>query len=271
MTRTALIAGRGALPATLAAAAATRPFVAAMQGFAPDDLTPDLTFRLERLMPFLGALREAGITQVIFAGSVTRPLGFEPGLIDIATASVLPALMAAMQAGDDATLRAVIALFEDNGFTVASPADLAPGLMPAPGILTGTVTPRDVADAIRATEIVAALGRVDVGQGAVVQQGLCLAVEALPGTDAMLAHVAGIDATLRPDPAKGRGLLWKAPKPGQDRRIDLPTIGPATVTAAARAELGGIAFEAGGTLLLDHAATIAACAAAGLFLWSRAP
>ena len=271
MTRTALIAGRGMLPAALVAAAATRPFVAAMDGFLPDGLTPDLTFRLERLMPFLGALHDAGVAQVVFAGAVTRPRGFEPGLIDPATATVLPALMAAMQAGDDATLRAVIALFEANGLTVTGPADLAPDLLPPEGLLTGTVTDRDRADASRAATIVVALGAVDVGQGAVVQQGLCLAVEALPGTDAMLATVAAMDLGLRPDPAAGRGLLWKAPKPGQDRRIDLPTIGPATVTAAARAGLGGIAFQAGGTILLDRAATIAACEKAGLFLWSRAP
>lgn len=268
MTRAALIAGRGALPATLVAAAPDRPFVAAMEGFAPDGLTPDLTFRLERLMPCLAALHRAGVTRVIFAGAVTRPQGFDPALIDPATATVLPALMQAMQAGDDATLCAVIALFEDSGFAVIGPADLAPGLLPGPGLLAGTITPRDEADATRAAAIVHALGLVDVGQGAVVQQGLCLAVEALPGTDAMLAGVAAMSQ--RPDPAKGRGLLLKAPKPGQDRRIDLPTIGPATVAAVARAGLGGIAFAAHGTILLDRSATIAACERAGLFLWSRA-
>jgi DUF1009 family protein len=87
----------------------------------------------------------------------------------------------------------------------------------------------------------------------------------------MLAGVAQIDPALRPDPALGRGLLYKAAKPGQDRRIDLPAIGPDTVAAVARAGLGGIAFEAGGTILLDRAATIAACEAAGLFLWARDP
>jgi UDP-2,3-diacylglucosamine hydrolase len=265
MTRTALIAGRGALPASIVAAAPDRPFVAAMDGFAPDNLTPDLTFRLERLIPCLNALHQAGVTQVVFAGAVTRPQGFDPALIDPATAMVLPALMQAMQAGDDATLRAVIALFQDNGFAVIGPADLAPDLLPGPGVLAGRVTDRDQADATRAAAIVHALGLVDVGQGAVVRHGLCLAVEALPGTDAMLASVAAMA------PGPGRGLLYKAPKPDQDRRIDLPTIGPATVAAAHRAGLCGIAFQAHGTILIDRAAAIAACDRAGLFLWSRAP
>ncbi len=269
--RTALIAGRGTLPATLFSAAATPPFVAAIEGFPPDGLTPDLTFRLERLMPFLAALHDAGVDRVVFAGAVTRPASIEAGLVDPATATVLPALLTAMRAGDDDALRAVIALFEGNDLAVAGPGDLAPDLMPAAGLLTGTLSARDEADAARAALIVDALGRVDVGQGAVVQQGLCLAVEALPGTDAMLADVARIAPALRPGSAMGRGLLYKAPKPGQDRRIDLPTIGPATVAAVAGAGLGGIAFQAGGTILLDRAATIAACDAAGLFLWSRAP
>jgi len=268
---TALIAGRGTLPATLVNAATDRPLVAAMQEFHPEGLIPDLTFRLERLMPFLAALQDAGIARVVFAGAVTRPGGIEAGLVDPATAVILPALLKAMQAGDDATLRAVIALFEANGLAVASPAELAPGLMPDADLLSGAVTAQDEADATRAAAIVDALGQVDVGQGAVVQQGLCLAVEALPGTDAMLGTVTAMNVTLRPDPARGRGLLYKAPKPGQDRRIDLPTIGPATAVAVARAGLGGIAFQAGGTILLNRATTIAACESAGLFLWSRAP
>ena len=143
--------------------------------------------------------------------------------------------------------------------------------MPGPGVLCGAVTDADRRDATRAAEIVAVLGVADVGQACVVAQGLCLAVEALPGTDAMLDFVALTGAGLRPDPNGARGLLYKAPKPGQDRRIDLPALGPATVAKAAEAGLAGIAWEAGGVMLLDRAATVAAAELAGLFLWSRAP
>jgi len=101
-----------------------------------------------------------------------------------------------------------------------------------------------------------------------VAQGLCLAVETLPGTDAMLDFVA-LHARLRPDPSGARGVFYKAPKLGQDRRIDLPALGPETIRRAAAAGLAGVAFEAGGVLLLDRAATIAAAEAAGLFLWAR--
>ena len=266
--RTAIIAGQGRLPAALAQAMADPPLVAALDGFAPDGLVVDLRFRVERLVPFLRALERDGVGRVIFAGAVTRPR-LDPGLLDEATAGLLPRLMGALQQGDDATLRVVIELFEEFGFTVAGVEDVAPALLPGMGVLAGTVTARDEADAMRAAAIVAALGSVDVGQGAVVAQGLCLGVEALPGTDVLLAQVAGIGA-LRPDPARGKGVFYKAAKPGQDRRIDLPTIGPDTVAQVAAAGLGGIVWEAGGVIMLERDAAIAAARDAGLFLWARA-
>jgi UDP-2,3-diacylglucosamine hydrolase len=171
--RTAIIAGQGRLPAALASGMAEPPLVAALDGFAPDGLTADLRFRVERLVPFLRALERDGVRQVIFAGAVTRPR-LDPALLDEATAALLPRLMAAMAAGDDATLRVVIELFEEFGFAVAGVEDVAPALLPEAGVLAGTITPRDEADAARAAAIVTALGAVDVGQGAVVAQGLCL-------------------------------------------------------------------------------------------------
>lgn len=268
MTRTAIISGRGLLPAALAEVLDS-PLVCALDGYAPEGRAPDITFRIERLVPFFRALHEAEVSRVTFAGAVQRPR-LDPALFDPATAQLVSRLMAAMQAGDDATLRAVIGLFEEAGFAVAGTAEIAPELVPGAGVLTGTPGPRDAADAARAAAIVAALGAVDVGQGAVVAQGLCLGVEALAGTDALLAQVAALPQALRPDPARGRGLLFKAAKPGQDLRIDLPTLGPATVAAVARAGLGGIVWQAGEVICLDPAAMIRMAEDAGLFLWARA-
>ncbi|MCU0827831.1 MAG: UDP-2,3-diacylglucosamine diphosphatase LpxI [Tabrizicola sp.] len=266
--KTAIIAGQGRLPAALAGAMAEPPLVAALDGFAPEGLTVDLRFRVERLVPFLRALERDGVGQVIFAGAVTRPR-LDPALLDEATAALLPRLMQAMAAGDDATLRVVIALFEEFGFTVVGVEAVAPALLPGTGVLAGALTARDEADAARAADIVTALGSVDVGQGAVVAQGLCLGIEALPGTDVLLAQVAGIGG-LRPDPARGRGVFYKAAKPGQDRRIDLPTLGPDTLRAAAKAGLGGVAFQAGSVICLDLDEMQRLAAELGLFLWSRA-
>ena len=265
--RTAIIAGQGRLPAALAAAMAEAPLVASLDGFTPEGLTVDLRFRVERLVPFLRALERDGVGQVIFAGAVTRPR-LDPALMDEATAALLPRLMQAMAAGDDATLRVVIELFEDFGFAVVGVEALAPALLPGAAILAGTVSPRDEADADRAARIVDALGAVDVGQAAVVVQGLCLGVEALPGTDALLAQVATVES-LRPDPARGRGVLYKAAKPGQDRRIDLPTIGPDTLRSVAAAGLGGLAFQAGSVICLDLPQMQQSANRLGLFLWAR--
>ncbi|MBL9072416.1 UDP-2,3-diacylglucosamine diphosphatase LpxI [Tabrizicola sp.] len=266
--RTAIIAGQGRLPAALAARMAEPPLVAALDGSAPEGLTVDLRFRVERLVPFLRALERDGVGQVIFAGAVTRPR-LDPALLDEATANLLPRLMAAMAQGDDATLRVVIDLFEESGFSVVGVEAVAPALLPGAGVLAGSVTPRDEADAARAAAIVAALGAVDVGQGAVVAQGLCLGVEALPGTDALLEAVSGLKPGLRPDPARGRGVFYKAAKPGQDRRIDLPTIGPETLRGVAAAGLAGVVFEAGSVICLDLEEMRRLAGELELFLWAR--
>jgi UDP-2,3-diacylglucosamine hydrolase len=255
MSRIAIIAGAGALPATLVAQMAERPLVAALDGYEPTGLAPDITFRVERLIPFLNHLLDQGVTKVCFAGAVQRP-NLDPSLFDPLTAQMVPRLLAAMQAGDDATLREVLLIFA-----------IAPELTPAAGVLVGKTTDRDAVDAARAAAIVQALGAVDVGQGAVVQAGLCLAVETITGTDAMLAQTALIPPNLRPTLTKG--VFYKAPKPSQDLRIDLPTIGVQTLELVHKAGLGGIAFQAGGVIVLDPAAMIARANALGLFLWSR--
>jgi UDP-2,3-diacylglucosamine hydrolase len=162
----------------------------------------------------------------------------------------------------------VIALFEEFGFTVVGVDEVAPALFPGAGVLAGAVSSRDEADAARAAVIVDALGAVDVGQGAVVAQGLCLGVEALPGTDALLAQVAEI-GSLRPDPSRGKGVFYKAAKPGQDRRIDLPTLGPETLRAASVAGLGGVAFQARSVICLDLDEMKRLAGELGLFLWAR--
>ena len=96
--------------------------------------------------------------------------------------------------------------------------------------------------------------------------GLTLAVEAQEGTDALLRRVAELPADLHGAPARRRGVLAKVAKPIQEERVDLPTIGVATVEGAARAGLAGIVGVAGKMLVIDRAAVAAAADAAGLFV-----
>ncbi|MTD98902.1 DUF1009 domain-containing protein [Paracoccus sp. YIM 132242] len=264
MTRTAIIAGQGALaPAVIAALDA--PLVYALDGFAPEGVEAQ-PFRLERLVPFLDSLIDQDVSRVVFAGAIRRPR-LDPELFDNRTAQLVPRIMMAMQSGDDGALRAVLDVFGDHGLQIASVAEVAPDLIPGEGVLTGEPSAADRRDAARAALILQTLGPLDVGQGVVVAQGQCLAIETLPGTAAMLDFAAR-HAGLRPNPNGAKGVFWKAPKPGQDMRIDLPTLGPDSVTQAAAAGLAGIAWQAGGVILLDRAEAIRRAQSAGLFLWA---
>ncbi|MDQ1899383.1 UDP-2,3-diacylglucosamine diphosphatase LpxI [Paracoccus sp. WLY502] len=264
MSRTAVIAGQGALaPAVIAALDA--PLVYALDGFAPDGVDAQ-PFRLERLVPFLDSLTDQDVSRVVFAGAIRRPR-LDPELFDNRTAQLVPRIMMAMQSGDDGALRAVLDVFEEHGLSIASVAEIAPDLIPGEGVLAGQPSPADRRDAERAALIQATLGPLDVGQGAVVAQGQCLAIETLPGTAAMLEFAAR-HADLRPNPKGARGVFYKAPKPGQDMRIDLPTLGPDSVSQAAAAGLAGIAWQAGGVILLDRDEAVRRAEAAGLFLWA---
>ena len=150
-----------------------------------------------------------------------------------------------------------------------APHEILPDLVAPVGVL-GKVRPsgRDRADVERAVAIVAALGVADVGQAAVVGRGICLGLESIQGTDALLDFVARTGKGYRP---AGAGVLYKAPKPGQDLRLDLPAIGPSTVRGAVAAGLAGVAVEASGVMILGYGETVAAADAAGIFLWGRAP
>jgi len=258
----ALIAGQGGLPAAIVGAAPGPVLVCELQGFAPEGLTPDIRFRIEHLGSLIADLTARGVEEVCFAGAIRRPL-VEPGQIDAATAPLVPRLVQAIGAGDDAALRAVIGIFEEAGLRVRAAHEIAPALLPPEGVPT-QATPDDTAraDAARGAQIVAAMGAADVGQSCAVQKGQALAIEGVYGTDWMLE-------SLRARPDAPGGLLYKAPKPGQDRRADLPMIGPGTVAGAHAAGLAGIAIEAGGVMVLERARVIAECDRLGLFLWLR--
>ncbi|MEM1428421.1 MAG: UDP-2,3-diacylglucosamine diphosphatase LpxI [Pseudomonadota bacterium] len=270
----ALIAGEGALPLAVLSAceAEGRPVtVCGVRGHDGDLPRNDRPLRLETIGSLIAGLKADGIAEVCFCGAVQRPQ-IDPTAIDAATAPLVERMIGAVSAGgDDAALRVAVALFEEAGLHVAGAAEVAPGLLPPDGVPTAA-RPSDAhgADAGRGAATVAALGAADIGQACIVRAGQVIAVEALPGTDWMLASLAEVPPVLRPPHDRG-GVLYKAPKPGQDRRVDLPTIGPKTVEGAAAAGLDGVAIEAGGVMVLDLPATVAAADAAGLFLWVRSP
>lgn len=266
-----ILAGGGPLPgqvARAAQAAGRGVFLVGFEGFAEPAVIgayPHAYARLGAAGRILSLLREHGCRDLVLVGPVRRPslLDLRP---DGEGARILARIGRAAFGGDDGLLAAVVRVLGEEGFTVLGAHDVLTEALGPAGRL-GRVAPdaQAMSDIGRGVAVTRALGAVDVGQGCVVQQGIVLAVEAIEGTDAMLARAAGLAR-----PGLG-GVLVKLVKPGQERRADLPTIGPGTLEAAAAAGLRGVAFEAGGTLITDRAACIAAADRAGLFLLGIEP
>lgn len=261
-----ILAGGGPLPGRVAEAAlraGRRVFVVGFTDFAdPAVIAP---FPHEWARPaaagrILGLLRAQGCRELVLIGPVRRP-GFRDLRPDAEGARILARIGRAFFTGDDGLLAAIVRVLGEEGFAVRGAHEFLEGDLGREGAL-GRHAPdaQALADIERGCAVIRALGAVDVGQACVVQQGAVIAVEAIEGTDRMLGRVRDL---LLPGPG---GVLVKRCKPGQERRADMPTIGPGTVAAASACGLRGIAFEAGGTLFTDREATIAAADAAGLFL-----
>ncbi len=260
-----LIAGRGDLPLRVieACRATGRPcFVLALR----DQADPAVVEGSDHAWVRLGAageglrrLHAAGVVDLVMAGGVRRPGLFD--LLPDRRAVRFLAKVGLKALGDDGLLRAVVGELEAEGFRVLGVDDLLPDLLAPRGVL-GRHAPDAMAreDIRRGAEVAAGLGRLDVGQAAVVQQGIVLGVEAVEGTDGLLARCA---ALRREGPG---GVLVKMRKPQQERRADLPAVGSDTVTAAVAAGLRGIALEAGATLVVDRPAMVRAADTAGLFV-----
>jgi DUF1009 family protein len=261
----ALIAGGGDIPALIrdACLAEGRPlYIAALNGFCAPATVNGAEhgwFDLPQVGRLLKALKACGAEEVCLCGSVAKP-DFSRLKPDWRGALLLPKLLKAALQGDDAILRVVVETFEQEGFRITGIDSLMRDLLVAERQY-GRLTPAGAAAADMRVAIAAAraLGMADRGQAAVAAGGEVVGLEDDAGTDALLARMAAL-------PAARGGVLAKCVKPQQDRRVDLPTVGVATVENAAAAGLAGIAVEAGAALLVDAAATAAAADRLGLFV-----
>ena len=276
MRKLGLIAGGGSLPVELAqhCEAAGRPFsVLRLRGFAQPVLAryPGVEVGLGEFGKAFKALKAAGCEVVCFAGTVDRP-DWSALMPDLRGMKVIPALINAARQGDDALLRRVLDEFEKEGFDIEGAHEVR-GEMTLPSGVLGAHAPRpqDQHDIERALLVAREIGKLDVGQGAVVCDGLVLAVEAQEGTDAMLRRVADLPQAIRGTAERRRGVLAKVPKPIQETKVDLPTIGVATVQRAARAGLAGVVGEAGRLLIVDREQVIACADDLGLFVYGVEP
>jgi DUF1009 family protein len=267
----AIICGGGTFPQTVAEAVirqGRRVILFPLRGFADAALVerfPHHWMKIGQVGWFLKTARGEGVRDVIMIGSLVRPAISQLAL-DWQTLLVLPRVIRAYYGGDDHLLGGVARIFEHHGFRLLGAHEVAPDILVSEGAL-GAHKPDDTANAdiARGLSLLHAMGPYDVGQAVVVSNNHVLALEAAEGTDQMLARVAELRRTGRIRAQKG-GVLVKAPKPGQDRRFDLPSIGPRTIENAALAGLSGIAVIAGGTIIAEPQALITAADKAGLFV-----
>jgi DUF1009 family protein len=259
-----IIAGGGILPALLAKACVEggrEYFLLAIEGFADPALVedrPHAWFRLGEAGKGIGLLRDHRVDDLVLAGAVRRPSLKE--LRPDAWAVRFFAKLGKAWVGDDSLLSALVGALETEGFRVVGSDSILADHLAVAGPY-GTVLPDDIArtDMDRGFAVVRQLGALDIGQAAIVQQGIVLGVEGAEGTDKLIQRCAALH---RDGPG---GVLVKARKPEQDQRVDLPTVGSSTVRAAIDSGLRGIAFEAGGVFVFDREEAIRLANQAGLF------
>lgn len=258
----ALIAGRGRLPAEVAGAQEVSPLICGYEGVAVEALEVDLTFRLETLGTLLVALGEKGITSVCFCGEIDRPT-LDPSMLDKETMALVPLFQKALAAGDNGALQILKEIFEQTGFEVVGADTLLPDLVAEQGVLSQAWPDAQMRrDAARGEAVLAGLAPLDIGQACVIGAEQVLGVEAMGGTDHLLA-------TLPARAHEMRAVLCKGPKVGQIREIDMPTIGPATLEAAHAAGLAGVIVDAGDVIVLEPERCAEVADAYGLVLWCR--
>jgi len=252
-----IIAGGGAIPKMLIEHCRTTSrdfFVIAIKNNANDDLIfaddiPHKWVSIGTSAKGFKKLQEENVEEVVMIGTINRPT-LSDLIPDFRTAKFF-INVARKALGDDGILRAAIKEFEKDGFQVKGIHDVLPDILVPNGVLGKHKADKQaLTDIKKGIEIATELGRLDVGQAVVVQQGLVLAVEGIEGTDKLISrskdyHRKGVG-----------GVLVKLRKPQQDMRVDLPTIGPKTVENAAASGLRGIAIHEGNALIVDLEKTI---------------
>ena len=266
MKKLGIIAGNGGLPHALIEACERmhRPFfVLGLKGHANpqeyDSALPMKWIRLGAVGKGFRLMKKNGVEEVVMIGGIKRPsfVGLFPDLRGMKAI----ARLGKKALGDDGLLRGITKEIEREGFTVVGIDSILPHLLATEGVYTWAVPhQKDQVDIKRGIEVAKLLGRADVGQAVIVQQGLVLAVEGIEGTDALIRRSADLKRK------GGGGVLVKMAKPNQDRRLDLPTIGPATVQAVKNAGFIGIAVQAGGVLISQSEQTVKLANQLGIFI-----
>jgi UDP-2,3-diacylglucosamine hydrolase len=267
----AILCGAGAFPVAVAEEArraGREPFLIGIVGStdAPIEAFPHVWLRMGEVGKLFAALKERGIGEMAMIGAMTRP-EFADLRLDWGAVKRAAELAHLFRRGDNGLLAGLAAIFEREGVRIVGAHGVAPALAAPPGRLGAlAIPPDDLSDSALGARLIDALSEFDAGQGAVVAAGRVLAIEAAEGTDAMLARVAELRSGGRLRLKGQAGVLVKAPKRGQDLRLDMPAIGPQTIEGATKARLKGVALAAGRVLVIERERCASLADAAGLFV-----
>ncbi|MBF0109235.1 MAG: UDP-2,3-diacylglucosamine diphosphatase LpxI [Magnetococcales bacterium] len=258
-----LIAGNGVLPLLFIKKIVTESsrtvVVAAHRGETDprvqDQVSDLLWVTLGQFKKIIRFFKDRGVRELVLAGGISKTAIWKVRPDTMA----LKLVWRLKHLHDDHLLRAIAVELERCGLQVRSVTDYLPQLLAPVGVLSRKVPDEAVWEDIRiGWRAAKVLGGLDIGQGVVVKKKVVVAVEAMEGTDAMLRRAGELVAGARNSWA-GRGavVLVKTCKPGQDLRLDLPTVGPGTITGMQTAGVSVLAIEGGRTLLLDPEQTLA--------------
>ena len=247
-----IIAGGGSIPAMLIRRCQEQKrdfFVLAIEGNADktvfDQNIPHQWIRLGQAGTGFKRFAEEKVQDVIMIGTIRRPSFFDL-VPDLRTAAFF-AKIGTKALGDDGILRALVSEIESEGMRVKGVHEVMEEILVKPGVM-GKYKPnqQNIADIYRGIEVATELGRLDIGQSVVIQQGLVLGVEGIEGTDELIRRCGEYRR-------KGEGgVLVKLRKPQQDMRIDLPTIGTRTIEQAHNSGLKGVVVHTGNGLIVDE-------------------
>jgi UDP-2,3-diacylglucosamine hydrolase len=209
----------------------------------------------------ISLLKSAGATQAVMAGQVKHTKLFADIVPDLTLAGVI---MRLKSRNTDALISGIADVLRTNGIELLdSTAFLAP-LLAREGVLTGRApTDDERADLDFGARMADALAGLDIGQTVAVKSAAVVAVEAMEGTDAVIARAGQL---------AGAGVrIVKVAKPNQDMRFDVPVIGVSTIAAMSAAGADALSIDAGKTLMIDGDAIIKAADEAGIVIIGRSP
>jgi DUF1009 family protein len=214
---------------------------------------------LGQLGKWVGILKAAHVTQAVMAGQVKHTKLFSDIVPDM---TALGLLMRIKSKNTDAIIAGVVDVLRDNGIELIDSTAFLQPLLAKTGVLTARgPAAEEIADLEFGYRIADAIAGLDIGQTIAVKSSAVVAVEAMEGTDAVIARAGQL--------AGGGVRIVKVAKPHQDMRFDVPVVGVATIEAMRRAGATALSVDAGKTLMIDGDAIIRAADAAGIAILGR--